>query len=244
LQGNLGYSTQDRQPISDKIIDRIGPTLRLMLTVQLISLAIAIPIGIISALRQYSFLDYLVSVLGFAAISIPSFFLALGGIYIFGLRLGWLPTAGMRTIGEDPSFWDSVHHLILPAGVLGLANAAPLIRYVRSSMLEVVRQEYVGVARAKGLSERAVILRHAARNALIPLITVVALGLPAIVGGTVIIETIFAWPGMGQLAITAVRARDYPMIMALNLIIATLILTSNLLADVLYAVADPRIKYE
>jgi peptide/nickel transport system permease protein len=245
IQGNFGYSTQDRQPIADKIFGRIGPTLRLMITVQLISLLIAVPVGIISALRQYSFLDYFVSVMGFAAISIPSFFLALGGIYVFGLKLGWLPTAGMQTIGGDgSSFLDAVHHLILPATVLGLANAAPLIRYVRSSMLEVVRQDYVGVARAKGLSESAVILRHAARNALIPLITVVALGLPAIVGGTVIIETIFAWPGMGQLAITAVRARDYPMIMALNLIVASLILASNLLADVLYAVADPRIRYE
>jgi peptide/nickel transport system permease protein len=150
----------------------------------------------------------------------------------------------MATIGEDPSISDALRHLILPASVLGLSSAAPLIRYVRSSMLEVVRQDYVGVARAKGLAETAVILRHAARNALIPLITVVALGLPAIVGGTVIIESLFAWPGMGQLAITAVRARDYPLIMALNLIVATMILASNLLADVLYAVVDPRIKYE
>lgn len=244
VQGNFGYSTFDRQPILDKISLRILPTLRLMLAVQLISLSIAIPVGIISALKQYSFLDYFVTVLGFAAISIPSFFLALGGIYIFGLKLGWLPVANMTTIGGKGGFWDAVHHLILPATVLGLANAAPLIRYVRSSMLDVIRQDYVGVARAKGLGEWAVIMQHAARNALIPLITVVALGLPAILGGTVIIETIFAWPGMGQLAISAVRNRDYPMIMALNLIIASLILLSNLLADVLYAVVDPRIKYE
>jgi peptide/nickel transport system permease protein len=243
LQGNLGYSTLDRQPIADKIIVRIGPTLRLMIAVQLMSLAIAIPVGVLSALRQYSVLDYFVSILGFAAISIPSFFLALGGIYIFGLKLGWLPTAGMATVGGEPSLRDSLRHLILPASVLGLANAAPLIRYVRSSMLEVIHQPYVNVARAKGLSEHVVIYGHAARNALIPLITVIALGLPTLVGGTVIIETIFAWPGMGQLAIAAVRSRDYPMIMALNLIIASLILLSNLLADVLYAVVDPRIRY-
>jgi peptide/nickel transport system permease protein len=243
LQGNLGYSTLDRQPVADKIVDRIGPTLRLMIAVQLISLVIAIPVGVISALRQYSMLDYIISVLGFAAISIPSFFLALAGIYIFGLELGWLPTSGMRTIGEEESFLDLLHHLLLPAFVLGLANAAPLIRYVRSSMLEVIRQPYVNVARAKGLSERSVIYGHAARNALIPLITVIALGLPGLFGGAVIIESIFAWPGMGQLAIAAVRSRDFPMIMALNLVIATMILLSNLLADVLYAVADPRIKY-
>ena len=244
VQGNFGFSTFDRLPVLDKIGARVWPTLYLMITVQIISLSIAIPVGIISALKQYSFLDYVVTVFGFAAISIPSFFLALGGIYIFSLKLGWLPVANMRTLGQEPSFGNYIHHLILPATVLGLANAAPLIRYVRSSMLEVVRQDYVRVARAKGLGEWVVIMSHAARNALIPLITVVALTLPALLGGTVIIETIFAWPGMGQLAISAVRNRDYPMIMALNLIIATLILLSNLLADLLYAVADPRIKYD
>ncbi|MGD9711942.1 MAG: ABC transporter permease [Thermomicrobiales bacterium] len=243
LKGNLGYSTIDRQPVAEKIVTRIGPTLRLMITVQIISLLIALPVGVISALRQYSFLDYLVSVLGFAAISIPSFFLALAGIYVFGLELGWLPTSGMRTIGAEESFVDLLEHLILPATVLGLANAAPLIRYVRSSMLEVIRQPYVSVARAKGLSERAVIYGHAVRNALIPLVTVIALGLPSLFAGTVIIETIFAWPGMGQLAIAAVRSRDFPMIMALNLVVATMILLSNLIADVLYAAIDPRIKY-
>jgi peptide/nickel transport system permease protein len=243
LQGNLGFSTQDRQPVADKIVARVGPTLRLMVAVQLISLLVAVPVGVLSALRQYSVLDYLVSVLGFAAVSIPSFFLALAGIFVFGLHLGWLPTSGMRTVGEEASFVDFVQHLTLPAFVLGLTNAAPLIRYVRSSMLEVIRQPYVDVARAKGLSERAVVYGHAARNALIPLITVITLGLPGLIGGAVIIETIFAWPGMGQLAIAAVRARDYPTIMALNLITASLILLSNLLADVLYAAVDPRIKY-
>jgi peptide/nickel transport system permease protein len=243
-QGNFGYSTFDRLPVLDKIGARVWPTLYLMLTVQLISLSIAIPVGIISALKQYSAIDYTVTIFGFAAISIPSFFLALGGIYIFSLQLGWLPVANMRTLGQEPSIGDYLSHLVLPATVLGLANAAPLIRYVRSSMLEVIRQDYVRVARAKGLGEWSVIMSHAARNALIPLITVVALTLPAILGGTVVIETIFAWPGMGQLAISAVRNRDYPMIMALNMIIATLILLSNLLADILYAAVDPRIKYD
>jgi peptide/nickel transport system permease protein len=243
-QGNFGYSTFDRLPVINKIADRVWPTLYLMLTVQVISLTIAIPVGIISALKQYSTIDYAVTIFGFAAISIPSFFLALGAIYIFSLKLGWLPVANMRTLGQEPSIGDYLSHLVLPATVLGLANAAPLIRYVRSSMLEVIRQDYVRVARAKGLGEWSVIMSHAARNALIPLITVIALTLPAILGGTVVIETIFAWPGMGQLAISAVRNRDYPMIMALNMIIATLILLSNLLADILYAAVDPRIKYD
>jgi peptide/nickel transport system permease protein len=243
VTGNLGYSCSDRQPVSDKIAERIWPTIKLMLTVQLLALAIGVPIGVLSAIRQYSLLDYAATVFGFATISIPAFFLALAGIYLFAIQLRWLPSAGMATIGQPPSFVDSLKHLILPATVLGLAQAAPLIRYTRSSMLETVRQDYVRVARAKGLSERVVISRHALRNALVPLVTVVALTLPQLLGGTVIIEQIFAWPGMGTLAIKAVRARDYPTIMAINLLGAVLVLISSLIADVIYAWIDPRISY-
>lgn len=243
VSGNLGYSYSDRQPVGDKISERIWPTLKLMLTVQLLALMIGVPIGILSAMRQYSVLDYVVTVFGFATISIPAFFLALAAIYIFAIQLRWLPSAGMATIGKPPSFRDSIEHLILPAMVLGLGQAAPLIRYTRSSMLETVRQDYVRVARAKGLSERIVISRHALRNALIPLITVVALSLPQLLGGTVIIEQIFSWPGMGTLAIKAVRARDYPTIMAINLLGAVLVVISSLIADVVYAWIDPRISY-
>lgn len=242
-RGNLGFSLVDRQPIGAKVHERLWPTFRLMGTALLLSLLIAVPVGVLSALRQYSPLDYIVTVLGFAAVAVPGFFLGLVAIYLFALKLGWLPTAGMNTVGQPTTLVDSFKHLVLPATVLGLAEAAPLIRYVRSSMLEVVRQEYVTVARAKGLRESVVIVRHALRNALIPLITVVALNVPRLLGGTVIIEAIFAWPGMGTLAITAVRGRDYPVIMAVNLVTAVLILLANLLADCLYAVADPRIKY-
>jgi peptide/nickel transport system permease protein len=242
-QGNLGFSFMDRQPIAAKIAERLWPTLRLMLAAQLIAVVIAIPIGVLSALKQYSLLDYGATILGFAAISVPSFFLSLAGIYLFALKLPLLPAAGMVTVGQEPTLADALWHLLLPAVVLGLAEAAPLIRYTRSSMLEVIRQDYVRVARAKGLRERTVIYQHALRNALIPLVTVIALGLPRLLGGTVIVEAIFAWPGMGTLAITAVRGRDYPVIMAINLISAVTILMSNLLADVIYAVIDPRIKY-
>jgi len=242
-RGNLGFSLVDRQPIGAKVRERLWPTFRLMGTALLLSLLIAVPVGVLSALRQYSALDYIVTVFGFAAVAVPGFFLGLVAIYLFALKLGWLPTAGMNTVGQPTTLADSFKHLVLPATVLGLAEAAPLIRYVRSSMLEVVRQEYVTVARAKGLRESVVIVRHALRNALIPLITVVALNVPRLLGGTVIIEAIFAWPGMGTLAITAVRGRDYPVIMAVNLVTAVLILLANLLADCLYAVADPRIKY-
>lgn len=242
-QGNLGFSYSDRQPIVDKISERIWPTLKLMLTVQALALAIALPIGVISALKQYSLIDYLATIFGFLTISIPSFFLALAAIYVLAVKLKWLPTAGMATVGQPPSLIDSLEHLILPAVVLGLGQAAPLIRYTRSSMLETVRQDYVRVARAKGLSERAVVYSHSLRNALIPLVTIVALSLPQLLGGTVIIEQVFAWPGMGTLAITAVRGRDYSTIMAINLIGAVAILFSNLFADLLYAWVDPRIKY-
>ena len=197
----------------------------------------------LSAIKQYSLLDYAAAVFGFAAVSVPSFFLGLALIYVFALRLDWLPTAGMNTVGAVPTFRDSAHHLVLPAVVLGLAQAAPLIRYARSSMLESIRQDYVAVARAKGLAERVVMVRHALRNVLIPLVTVVALELPALFGGTIIIEQIFAWPGMGTLAVTAVFARDYPVIMGITLFGAVMIVVSNLLADVLYAVVDPRIRY-
>ena len=149
----------------------------------------------------------------------------------------------MYTVGQPPSVGDAIRHIVLPATVLGLAQAAPLIRYTRSGMLEVIRQDYVTVARAKGLGERVVIFRHALRNALIPLVTVIALQRPALLGGTVIIEAVFAWPGMGTLAITAIRGRDYPVIMAINLISALMVLTSNLAADLVYAVIDPRIRY-
>lgn len=243
VQGNLGYSYSDRQPVSDRILERIWPTLKLMLSAQLLSLAIALPVGVISALRQYSKIDYTATVFGFAAVSVPSFFLALGGIYIFGVQLGWLPTAGMSTLGKPASLFDSLHHLALPALVLGLGQAAPLIRYTRSSMLETIRQDYVQVARAKGLRERTIVYQHALRNALIPLVTIVALRLPQLLGGTVIVEQVFAWPGMGTLAITAVRASDYPIIMAINLITAVMIVMSSLLADLLYVWIDPRIKY-
>jgi peptide/nickel transport system permease protein len=242
-KGNLGYSTQNRQAIAPQIKARIWPTAKLMGSALVIGLLIAIPVGVLSALKQYSILDYIVTITAFGAIAIPSFFLGLGGIYIFAIRLGWLPTSGMNTLGGRTGVWDSVQHLILPATVLGLGEAAPLIRYVRSSMLEVIRKDYVNVARAKGLSERSVIYRHAFRNALIPLVTVVALGLPRLFGGTVIIEQIFAWPGMGTLMIDSVMAQDFPVILSLNLIIALIIIASNLIADVLYALIDPRIKY-
>lgn len=240
--GNLGYSFVDRVPVSEKIGERIWPTMKLMLTVLVISVAIGIPLGIISALKQYSFIDYVLTIFGFLTVSIPSFFLALVLIYVFALKLDWLPTSGMYTVGQPRTLWDSFTHMILPATALGLAQAAPIIRYTRASMLETIRQDYVTVARAKGLNERGVIV-HALRNALIPIITIVALNVPMLLGGTVIIEQVFSWPGMGSLAIASVQGRDYNTLMGINLIAAIMILLSNLLADLIYALVDPRITF-
>jgi peptide/nickel transport system permease protein len=242
-RGNLGYSFMDRQSIATKIGERLVPTLGLMSSALLLAIIVAVPLGVLSAIKQYSLIDYGATVLGFAAISVPSFFLSLAAIYVFALKIPILPAAGMETVGQPPSVTDRLWHLVLPALVLGLAEAAPLIRYTRSSMLEVIRQEYVRAARGKGLRETTVIYQHALRNALIPLVTVIALGLPRLFGGAVIVEAVFAWPGIGTLALTAVQSRDYPVIMAINLISAVMILFSNMLADVIYAVIDPRIKY-
>src|SRR5712691_1815052 len=242
-RGNLGYSFMDRQSIAAKIGERLLPTLGLMSSALILAIITAVPLGVLSAIKQYSLIDYTTTVLGFAAISVPSFFLGLAGIYVFALKIPILPAAGMETVGQPGSVFDFLWHLTLPALVLGLAEAAPLIRYTRSSMLEVIRQDYVRAARAKGLRETTVVYQHALRNALIPLVTVVALGLPRLFGGAVIVEAVFAWPGIGTLALTAVQGRDYPVIMAINLISAVTILFSNLLADVIYAVIDPRIRY-
>jgi len=241
--GNLGFSSADRLPVSEKIGERLWPTIKLMTTVLIVSVVVGIPLGVLSALRQYSWIDYLLTFAGFVTVSIPSFFLALVLIYIFSLKLDWLPTSGMYTLGQERTFLDSFRHMVLPAAVLGLAQAAPLIRYTRASLLETIQQDYVTVARAKGVAESVVIVRHALRNALIPIITIIALDVPRLLGGTVVIEQVFSWPGMGTLAIAAVQGRDYNVLMGINLIAATMILISNLLADALYAMVDPRIKY-
>lgn len=244
LQGNLGFSLVDHASVSERIAERIWPTLKLMLAAQLVALATAIPLGIVSALKHYSKLDYAVTLFAFSAVSVPNFFLGLGAIYVFAVILGWFPTTGMGPVDREPNVLDSIHHLLLPAAVLGLSQTAQLIRYTRSGLLETLGQDYIRSARAKGLRERAVVTRHALRNALIPIVTIIALNLPILLGGTVIVEAVFAWPGMGTLLIRSVRAHDYPVIMAINLILAIAILVSNLAADVLYAIIDPRIRYE
>ena len=242
-QGNFGYSAVSGQPISTQIFDRVGPTLMLMGSAIVLGTMIGIPLGVLSAVKQYSWLDYTTTVLGFLAISTPTFFLGLALMYFFAVNLGWLPTSGMRTLGVPESMIDLIKHMIMPVAVLTLAHTPLSMRYARSSMLEALRQDYVTTARSKGLRERVVLVRHALRNALIPLITVIGVSLPEMLSGAVITETIFQWPGMGMLAMRAVNGRDYPLILGIILITATLVLICNLIADLLYAVADPRIRF-
>ncbi|MBY9078121.1 Glutathione transport system permease protein GsiC [compost metagenome] len=244
FQGNLGFSYTTYQPVAQMIGERIGPTLLLMGLAMIIGLIIAIPLGILSAVKQYSKLDYLASVSSLIGISVPHFFLGLGMIYIFALQLKILPTGGMFTLGEGGGFLDVLKHLILPVMVLGIGMAGKKMRYVRSSVLEILDQDYLRTARAKGVREFLVVNKHALRNALIPIITVVGLEIPSLLGGAVVIEQIFSWPGLGQLTIGSISNRDYPTLMALNMMAALIVLFSNLLTDIVYSIVDPRIKYQ
>jgi peptide/nickel transport system permease protein len=230
--------------VLERVGERLGPTLRLSLSALLIALLFGIPVGILSAVKQYSVLDYLITVLSFVGVSIPVFFFGLALIYIFSLKLGLFPPGGMQTIGKPPTLSDTVAHLVLPAVMLGVASTASFARYTRASMLDVIRQEYLQTARAKGLREIVVFVKHAFPNAMIPVITVIGLQLPNLFAGAVITEQVFSWPGMGRLAIEAINYRDYPLLMGITTIFAILVLASNIITDLAYAAADPRIRYD
>jgi len=233
IRGDFGRSIHTRQLILEMILQRLGATVELTLTALIISLVIAIPVGIISATKQYSIFDHTGMVGALFGVSMPVFWQGLMMILIFSFILGWFPISGRGTI----------NHLILPAITLGTGGAALIARLTRSSMLEIIRQDYIRTARAKGLVERIVTIKHALKNALIPVVTIVALQLPILFGGAVITETIFAWPGMGRLIVTSIFVRDFPVVQAAVLIMAMLVVLCNLLADILYIVLDPRIRY-
>lgn len=243
-RGNLGHSLISGAPVRDEILERLPATLQLTATSLLFGIIVGTILGIIAAVKQYTWVDQLLTILGFFWISTPGFVFAIGGIYLLSLKLPLFPTSGITNYGESASFLSRIHHMILPAAVLGLGSVASFMRYTRGSMLDVIRQDYITVARAKGLGEKAILLTHALRNALIPMITIIGLDIPYLIGGTVIIEFIFAWPGMGTYSLGAISARDYPVIMGVNFIIALVVLLSNLLTDIAYAFVDPRIRYE
>ncbi|OQY18465.1 MAG: diguanylate cyclase [Desulfobacteraceae bacterium 4572_35.1] len=239
--------SQDHRPVWDKIIERLPITVLInVLSVTLI-MVVAIPIGILSATRRNSSFDRWTTVLVFIGFATPSFWLALLLMDYLGVYLGWFPVSGIKSLGFDylttgQQVWDVVHHLLLPVMVSAFGGLAGFSRYMRSNMLEVIQQDYILTARAKGLSEWAVIGRHALRNALLPIITILGLSVPGLIGGSVIFESIFAIPGMGKLFYDGVMMRDYPLIMGILVIGAVLTLVGNLLADLGYAVADPRIR--
>jgi len=245
---DLGKSfSPDRRPVADKILERLPVTISLNILSLGLIVIVAVPLGVMAAVRQDSLFDRLTSVFVFVGFAMPTFWLALLAMIFFGIHLGWLPISGIRSLNYEylppgERVLDVVKHLILPVLLSAFGGLAGLSRYMRSNMLEVIRQDYILTARAKGLPERTVIFKHALRNALLPVITILGLSVPGLIGGSVIFETIFAIPGMGQLFYMAVMSRDYPTVMGILLIGAVLTLLGNLLADLAYALADPRIR--
>jgi peptide/nickel transport system permease protein len=239
--------SQDGRLVIDKIKERLPVTIFINLTSLLLILAVAIPLGVLSATYRHSFFDKATTVFVFIGFAMPTFWLALLLMILFGVHLGWLPISGLKSLNYEylppaAQIWDRISHLILPIFISAFGGLAGMSRYMRSNMLEVIRQDYIITARAKGLSNRQVIFKHALRNALLPVITILGLSIPGLIGGSVIFETIFAIPGMGQLFYASVMARDYPTIMGMLVIGAILTLLGNLIADVSYALADPRIR--
>lgn len=243
LTGDLGYSLLNGRPVTELLGERIGPTLELMVVGLAISLLIAFPLGILAARRRNSLLDYGAAVVSLGSVSIPIFFVALIAIYVFTLKVQWLPSSGISD-PTNPGLVDSIRHLILPAVILGIGNSGAYMRYVRSSMITELAADYVRTAEAKGAGPRRVVVRHALRNSLIPVLTVIASNLGQLLAGAVVIEQVFAWPGMGQLAVSSVNQQDYSVIIGFALLVAILVLLSNLLADVLYTVVDPRVRLQ
>ncbi len=244
LQGNLGYSIKSFQPVAEMIGSHIGPTLLLMGVSLIVSMVIAVPAGIFSATHQYSKRDYSVVTLSFIGTSIPGFFLSLLLIYLFTIKLGWLPSSGMTSLGTGGGIADVAKHMVMPVIVLATSMAGTNIRYIRSAMLEILEQDYLRTARAKGIGNFLVIYKHAVRNALISIVTVVGMQIPLLFGGAVIIEQVFSWPGLGLMTMSAIINRDYPVIMGVCLLSAIVVLLANLITDILYAVVDPTIQYK
>ncbi len=241
LTGDWGRSYRDNAPVLAVIGSRVGATLQLMVTATLIAVVVGGTAGIIGAVRRYSLFDQVVTIGTMIALSIPTFWFGLVVIYVFSVELGWLPPGNIGPVG-DPSLLVFIHHLIGPSLVLGLVTTALWSRFMRSSMLDALSQDYVRTARAKGLPERAVIGTHVLRNALLPMITIAGLEIPTLLGGALVTETVFTWPGMGRLFLDSIEYRDYPVVMGMLIFAAILVILGSLIADVLHTVADPRVR--
>jgi peptide/nickel transport system permease protein len=241
LRGDWGQSYRDGDAVLSVIGSHLAATLELMVTASIIAILLGCWIGVLGALRRYSLFDQLATVGAMVALSIPTFWFGLVAIYLFSVTLGWLPSGNRETIGNG-SLPDLLHHLVAPALVLALVETAMWARFMRSSMLDVINQDYIRTARAKGLPEWRIVTLHALRNALLPMITVAGLQFPTLLGGALVTETVFTWPGMGRLFLDSIGYRDYPVVMGILMFSASMVLVGSLLADILYAVIDPRIR--
>ncbi len=238
-----GYSITDGQPVRDKIFERIPSTLQLMGTSLFLTIIIAIPVGILGAVKQYSFADKTIAVVTTIGYALPTFWLGLILRQIFAQQLDLFPLFGKNTFGKEGDILDLLWHLFLPVLTITIVGVAGWSRYMRASMLEVLRADYIRTAKAKGLASSRVIFKHALRNALIPIVTLLGLTIPTLLAGAAITEAVFSWPGLGYLGVSAVQERDYPVVLAFAMIGGVMVIIGNLLADVLYGVVDPRIKY-
>lgn len=248
FKGDFGTSIQYERPVTDLISERMWNTFGITFTALSISILIAVPIGVISATKQYSKFDYSTTTFAFFGVSIPSFFFGLLLMKVFSVNLGILPSSGMQTAGNNftgiEKIIDYLIHGIMPITVLALINVARFTRFTRSSMLEVIKQDYIRTARAKGLKRKVVIYKHALRNAMIPVITVIGASIAYLFSGALIVETVFSWPGLGRMIYSSTMSRDYYIMMGINIFIAFLVILGNLLADLLYSLVDPRIKFD
>ncbi|HEY0418464.1 MAG TPA: ABC transporter permease [Acetobacteraceae bacterium] len=243
LEGDWGRSYRDNRPVLDVIGAHLGATFELMGTSTLLAVLLGSWVGVASALRRHSWFDAAATIGAMVALSIPTFWFGLIMIYVFSVTLGWLPAGSRYTMG-DGTFLDYLHHLVAPSVVLALVTVAIWSRYMRAAMLEAISQDHVRTARAKGLPPRVVLLKHTVRNAVLPMITVAGLQMPTLLSGALVAETVFTWPGMGRLFLDSIGYRDYPTVMGILMCSALLVLIGNLLADLLYAVADPRIRLD
>lgn len=245
VQGNLGYSYKTERPVLDMVLERIPATVAIAASAEIIAATLGITIGIFSAMRQYSFFDNLFTIFSFFAVSVPNFFFALMGIFIFAVQLNWLPVFGMRTPGSGNGItWDLISHMILPVSALALPHVASYMRYARGAVLDAKSADHVRTARAKGLADQKVFSGHVLRNAMIPMITIFTLSIPGLIGGSFVIESIFSWPGIGLMGYEALQNRDYPLQLGVTFMLAILVLLANLLSDILYGIVDPRIRYD
>lgn len=244
IHGNFGTSFRTNQAVTTMIRQVIPATLLLTVAAHILAILIGVPLGIASGLREQSRIDQLGTLFSFISTSIPSFFLAIVAVFVFAVHLGWFPATGMRAYGQSTSLLDLLHHLILPVAVLGVLSAPGYVRYTRTAILDVLGDDFIRTARAKGLSERRVIWRHILPNSLMPVITIIGLGIPSLFGSSILVEQVFAWPGMGLLSINSALFRDYPVFMGTALVYGVAVLVSSIATDLTYAVVDPRIRYD